>query len=168
MQLGPTNLLLGPANMQPGPANMQPGPANMPTEQGPSWPANMSRPKNLLGLAAKIPGDEGDIFTLDTSINTCCGLDFPSKACMEHHTMVVHNRFCEVCNSRIDSDKDAANHGLLHKGVKAYQCQFCYKLLGSNSGLKTHMTPDVMCKMCNKLVSFTNRRRHICVKSAKK
>ncbi|CAH1778442.1 unnamed protein product, partial [Owenia fusiformis] len=102
----------------------------------------------------------GDMFVQDSSEYKCCDIEFPSKACFDSHTMVVHNGYCEICKSRLDSETDILRHGLKHKGVKPFQCKHCYRVFQSATGLQLHMTKDVLCIMCDKVVSFSHRSKH--------
>ncbi|CAH1777119.1 unnamed protein product [Owenia fusiformis] len=81
-----------------------------------------------------------------------CGT-FPTQKCLEYHRQVAHNKFCDVCNTRLDHLElsELMHHGMLHTDVKPFQCEVCYKLFGSKSGLFIHQIKNVMCTMCSKI-----------------
>ncbi|CAH1778435.1 unnamed protein product, partial [Owenia fusiformis] len=102
------------------------------------------------------------IFTEDDTQFICCNIEFPSRGCFEYHEMVVHRKFCEVCHKRLDGEEmeSLMNHGLLHTGVKPFQCGTCHKVIGTKAGLNFHLCRDVRCSICGVTVSFPNRHKH--------
>ncbi|CAH1776351.1 unnamed protein product, partial [Owenia fusiformis] len=90
-----------------------------------------------------------------------CKMIFPTLACMEYHTQVVHRFFCDVCNARVEGEENIESHGLKHKESKPFQCPLCYKLFNSLSGLGHHNSKLIQCKVCNKRIKKGERSRHL-------
>ncbi|CAH1778436.1 unnamed protein product, partial [Owenia fusiformis] len=86
---------------------------------------------------------------------------FPTKACLDFHTAVVHNKFCEVCNQRLDDEPNVEEHGLRHTGEKDFQCEFCYRLVGTAAGLAYHKMKDLQCLICGKMVQIVRKAKHM-------
>ncbi|CAH1776632.1 unnamed protein product [Owenia fusiformis] len=92
-----------------------------------------------------------------------CHQGFPSKACNEAHNMVVHNKYCDVCQGRLDDvpHYKLLRHGLKHTGQKPHQCEFCYKLFANTYSLKSHQKKDLKCVICDRIVSYSNKSKHV-------
>ncbi|CAH1776635.1 unnamed protein product [Owenia fusiformis] len=106
-------------------------------------------------VQGKSPNEEPD------SICERCHHVFPTSRCMEYHTSVVHNGFCDVCNKRIDGEPNPENHGLKHTGLRPFQCDLCFKLFQTDSGLKRHKSKEIRCHICNNFVSVQNKSAHM-------
>ncbi|CAH1776348.1 unnamed protein product [Owenia fusiformis] len=101
----------------------------------------------------------------EVSDNYTCSLCYKnmfSKRCLEYHNQLVHNKYCDVCNRRLDQlGDDPTNHGAAHTGEKSHQCRDCYKLFQSNRGLQHHLAKDLQCAVCSKIVIETNKVTHM-------
>ncbi|CAH1778433.1 unnamed protein product, partial [Owenia fusiformis] len=108
-------------------------------------------------------GTPSDIFTQDTTICSCqqCGREFPSKACLESHTLLIHNHFCSVCNARVDEELDVESHGMKHIGLKPVHCENCFKLFNAPSGLVNHLAKDLKCLLCQKTFTVRSKAKHL-------
>ncbi|CAH1777118.1 unnamed protein product [Owenia fusiformis] len=90
-----------------------------------------------------------------------CHLTLPTKKCLEYHTALVHNKFCDVCRERIDDDPDPGNHGRKHIGCKPIHCDHCFKGFQTESGLKLHLSKPLMCKICFKTFKSNYKSQHM-------
>ncbi|CAH1776634.1 unnamed protein product, partial [Owenia fusiformis] len=105
-----------------------------------------------------------DLFFEDQTRFICqeCNVEYPSKACLESHSMVVHNKYCDVCQKRLDNEphEELLQHGLKHSGLKQYQCEFCYKGFGTNIGVVYHKAKSLICSLCGKQVHIKEKAKH--------
>ncbi|CAH1777117.1 unnamed protein product, partial [Owenia fusiformis] len=99
----------------------------------------------------------------DTYTCELCVTQFPTIRCVEYHKQLVHNKFCDVCNTRLDQESDAAilEHGLTHKHTKSHQCSHCFKLFNSAAGLKVHLGNDLRCLMCGHQFLRSGKTSHM-------
>ncbi|CAH1778431.1 unnamed protein product, partial [Owenia fusiformis] len=109
------------------------------------------------------PGQTFSILIDDPSNCDCttCGRTFPSKACMESHHQLIHNKYCDVCNSRLDEESNIEEHGLTHTGLKPLQCQYCYRLFNTKTGIFNHTAKDLYCTLCDKSLHISARSKHL-------
>ncbi|CAH1776352.1 unnamed protein product, partial [Owenia fusiformis] len=103
---------------------------------------------------------ESSVVLEDYPCNHCKRI-FPTLACMEYHTQVVHKFFCDVCNARIEGEENVESHGLKHKNSKLFQCPLCYKMFNSSKGLRHHNSKLLQCKVCNRRIKKGDRTRHM-------
>ncbi|CAH1777116.1 unnamed protein product [Owenia fusiformis] len=94
--------------------------------------------------------------------NVCEEL-FPSNRCVEHHTMLVHNKYCSICNSRVDelTEQECKAHGREHIGEKPNHCVHCYKLFTGKPGVAMHLARDLQCLICGMRILRNNKKAHL-------
>ncbi|CAH1776349.1 unnamed protein product, partial [Owenia fusiformis] len=97
----------------------------------------------------------------ETSMCNKCFKDFPNDRCLEYHTSVVHNLYCDVCQLRLDDEPNVQEHGLKHTGEKPHQCKYCYKLFNSHSGYFHHGKLDLLCVVCKKKIQRSMKQSHM-------
>ncbi|CAH1777114.1 unnamed protein product [Owenia fusiformis] len=92
-----------------------------------------------------------------------CSIEYPTQRCLDYHSTVVHNKYCDVCNMRLDhlGEEQLLTHGQSHTGMKSHQCQHCYKLFQTKNGLSVHLANDLQCLLCGARFIKTGKWGHM-------